>query len=197
MAALEMLDEDGHTMTRLSTLAALGAAALFLSGCGGFYDLPPLVPAPREPVAASTLPPIDDPGMETDDPAADDELRGPTDPSADDVADGTVSSGPPAPPAQTADVTLRKEQMAGGWKIASGGSSCGLFLSTTTWTGGHRASTRGCADDELKSISAWDVNGNQVVLKGEDGAEVARVYATGNNRFSGSTATSRGVSVFR
>ncbi|MCC2111459.1 MAG: AprI/Inh family metalloprotease inhibitor [Hyphomicrobiales bacterium] len=197
MAELEILDEDGHTMNRLPTLAALGAVSFLLSACGGFYDVPPLTPAPREPVAASNLPPLDEPGMETGEQYPDDELRGSTDPSATDVADGTLPDGAGGPPARTANVTLDKDQMAGGWKIASGGTSCGLFLSTTTWTGGHRASTRGCADDELRGISAWDVNGNQIILKGEGGAEVARLYATGNNRFSGATATSRGVSVFR
>jgi hypothetical protein len=82
---------------------------------------------------------------------------------------------------------LARTDLLGGWKIASAGESCQLFMTLTTWTGGYRASTRGCSNAVLKSISAWNLDGKQVVLAGTGGAPVARLSSSGNNRFNGRT----------
>ena len=58
-------------------------------------------------------------------------------------------------------------------------------MTLTSWTGGYRASTRGCQSPALKSISAWSLSGSQVVLAGASGAPVARLSSAGGNRFNG------------
>jgi len=82
---------------------------------------------------------------------------------------------------------LGRTDLLGGWTISSSGDSCQLFMTLTTWTGGYRASTRGCSNGVLKSISAWNLDGKQVVLAGTGGAPVARLSSSGNNRFDGRT----------
>ena len=67
----------------------------------------------------------------------------------------------------------------------SAGDSCQLFMTLTSWTGGYRASTRGCTSDLLKSISAWNLQGSEVILAGQGGTPLARLASSGNNRFDG------------
>ena len=74
---------------------------------------------------------------------------------------------------------LGRTDLLGGWTISSGTDSCQLFMTLTTWTGGYRASTRGCNGTLLKSISAWNLQGAEVVLSGQGGAPVARLASTG------------------
>nr|WP_280114425.1 protease inhibitor Inh/omp19 family protein [Roseibium hamelinense] len=87
--------------------------------------------------------------------------------------------------------------MLGGWKLASGGDNCMAFMTLTTWSGGYRANTRGCATPALSSISAWDLTGKQVVLKDGNGAPVAQLYATSAQQFNGQTSAGSAVSLFR
>jgi hypothetical protein len=84
---------------------------------------------------------------------------------------------------------LARTDLLGGWTIASAGESCQLFMTLTTWAGGYRASTRGCNNAIPKSISAWNLDGKQVVLAGTGGAPVAHLSSSGNNRFNGRTET--------
>jgi hypothetical protein len=69
-------------------------------------------------------------------------------------------------------------------------------MTLTTWTGGYRASTRGCNSTLLKSISAWSLQGSQVVLAGQGGAAVARLSSAGSNRFDGQ-ANGQAISFYR
>lgn len=85
-----------------------------------------------------------------------------------------------------------RTDLLGGWTITTAGDSCQLFMTLTSWTGGYRASTRGCATDVLKSISAWNLEGAQVVLAGQGGSPVARLASAGPNRFDG-----QGISFYR
>jgi hypothetical protein len=110
---------------------------------------------------------------------------------------------PLAPPggadAQTAPPAaggLGRTDLLGGWTISTSADSCQLFMTLTSWTGGYRASTRGCSSDLLKSIAAWDLDGSQVVLAGQGGAPVARLQSSGNNRFDGSATGDAGVVTF-
>src|SRR5262249_18254847 len=64
-----------------------------------------------------------------------------------------------APPQAASAGGLGRTDLLGGWTIASGGDSCQLFMTLTSWTGGYRASTRGCSNGTLKSISAWNLEG--------------------------------------
>jgi hypothetical protein len=78
-----------------------------------------------------------------------------------------------------------RTDLLGGWTITAAGDSCQLFMTLTSWTGGYRASTRGCTSDLLKSISAWNLQGGEVVLAGQGGSPVARLASSGSNRFDG------------
>jgi Protease inhibitor Inh len=85
---------------------------------------------------------------------------------------------------------LGRTDLLGGWTIAASGDSCQLFMTLTSWTGGYRASTRGCNSELLKSISAWNLQGSQVVLASQGGTEVARLNPAGGSRFDGQSVPS-------
>ena len=69
-------------------------------------------------------------------------------------------------------------------------------MTLTSWTGGYRASTRGCSSASLKSISAWNLSGKQVVLAGQGGSALGTLNASGGNRFDG-TISGAAVSFYR
>ena len=98
------------------------------------------------------------------------------------TADGTAT-------ASTADSAsgLGKSQLLGGWTVTSGQETCQLFITLTSWTGGFRATTLGCNSNELKQISAWNLEGSAVVLAGVAGSPIAKLSASGSNRFDGQT----------
>ncbi|MEQ8698752.1 MAG: AprI/Inh family metalloprotease inhibitor [Bauldia litoralis] len=106
-----------------------------------------------------------------------------------------VAAAPPAAP--VASGTVGRTDLLGGWTIASSGESCQLFMTLTSWTGGYRASTRGCSSDMLKSISAWNLQGSQVVLAGQGGTPIARLQSSGGSRFDGSAEGGGAVSFYR
>ncbi|WP_421724888.1 AprI/Inh family metalloprotease inhibitor [Bauldia sp.] len=103
----------------------------------------------------------------------------------------------PAAPAPAPSASLGRTDLLGGWTIASSGESCQLFMTLTSWTGGYRASTRGCSSETLKSISAWNLQGQQVVLAGQGGTPVARLQSSGGSRFDGATEGGGPVSFYR
>jgi hypothetical protein len=137
--------------------------------------------APTQPVDQRALPPLGEPVADA---------GGPGGLPADPLAPGGA---PAAPAEQVAAVDQGREigrtDLLGGWTVASGGDSCQLFMTLTTWTGGYRASTRGCSSAALTSISAWKLNGNEVVLSAGEGTPVARLYAQGGNRYAGALET--------
>jgi hypothetical protein len=90
-----------------------------------------------------------------------------------------------APTGSGAGGAIGRTDLLGGWTITSGNDSCQLFMTLTSWTGGYRASTKGCATPLLKSISAWNLQGANVILAGAGGAPVATLASSGNNRFDG------------
>jgi hypothetical protein len=117
-----------------------------------------------------------------------------TQPSTGVPGDGTdLSSEPLTPPGTTAMApatapgggTLSRTDLLGGWTITAAGDTCQLFMTLTSWTGGYRASTRGCNGTLLKSVSAWNLDGGQVVLAGQGGKALARLSQNGANRFDG------------
>jgi hypothetical protein len=69
-------------------------------------------------------------------------------------------------------------------------------MTLTSWTGGYRASTKGCATPLLKSISAWNLQGTNVILAGAGGAPVATLASSGTNRFDGQ-ANGQSVTFYR
>ncbi|MCP4384091.1 MAG: AprI/Inh family metalloprotease inhibitor [Hyphomicrobiales bacterium] len=161
------------------------ALAVALAGCGsiGSVGSPPpaqvavTVPPPGGAVIAEPLPPASGAGTAT-----------------------VATNAPPAadaPAAPAASGSLGRTDLLGGWTIASSGESCQLFMTLTSWTGGYRASTRGCSSDTLKSISAWNLQGQQVVLAGQGGSPVARLQSSGGSRFDGATEGGGSVAFYR
>lgn len=94
-------------------------------------------------------------------------------------------------------VQLSRADMLGAWQLASTADTCQLFMTLTTWTGGYRATTKGCNSVELANVTAWDLQDNRVVLVGATGSQVASLTAVGGNRFSGATKSGAPVSVSR
>jgi len=167
------------------------ALALALAGCGsmGAIGLGPMPNKSGQAVeSAGGLPPAV-PSDQVPAGSARTASVAPAAPAAGDQGaaasgDAVASAGPAAAGGAGG---LGRTDLLGGWTIASAGDSCQLFMTLTTWTGGYRASTRGCSNGVLKSISAWNLDGKQVVLAGTGGAPVARLSSSGNNRFDGRT----------
>lgn len=180
--------------------------AIDFPGFGGRGDkqqaeLPPPPPAESS-IEAAALPPLEDPA-----PAAAPAYQ-PTDSGIDDPlanAEPYPSGAPGAPdaanPATAADAiaavdtgtttgsALGRSELLGGWTVTSGNETCQLFMTLTSWTGGYRATTLGCKSTELKAISAWNLEGTQIVLAGGTGSPIARLSSAGGNRFDGQTLT--------
>ena len=164
--------------------------AITLAGCGSFgaIGLPwkreqPVAPdvstqaAPTEPVQTANLPPPNSNGVPADGTDAASQPLAPP-----------IDSSPATPAAGSGTGGIGRTDLLGGWTITSGSDSCQLFMTLTTWTGGYRASTRGCNSTLLKSISAWSLQGSQVALAGQGGAAVAQLTTSGSNRFEGQAA---------
>jgi hypothetical protein len=185
-------------------VAVLVAGAV--AGCGrlGLNDGPtvpryePLPGAPTAPVTQGTLQPLPPPPGVTTDPNA----PPPVDPNA---PPPVAAPAAPPPPATTkvAEAAPDKGQpigrteLLGGWRITSGSDSCQLFMNLTSWAGGYRAISKGCRSPELAKISAWDLQGRQVTLKGADGSVVATLSSQGGERFSGSTSARQPIALSR
>ena len=94
---------------------------------------------------------------------------------------------------------LGRTDLLGAWTLASGAEQCKLNINLTNWTGGYRASTRGCASPDLQRVNAWRLDGKQVVLLAEDGTtSLARLFSTAPARFDGQAdQDGRAVSFFR
>lgn len=199
-------------MPRLSRLAvfalAAGAAAcgrLGLSDQGPdvSYAPPPgragqaplpesLQPLPPPTVQSSALPPP--PGASEGYPPAGQPQGYP--PAAAAPAPGPAAPPPPVVSADRAR-SLTMADLAGDWVLMSGVDNCRVTMSLTSWAGGRRAMSRGCTQPELQRISAWMLDGKQVILKGSDGAMVASLYSAEPEQFAGSTVARQPISLSR
>lgn len=168
------------------------AFALTLCGCGsiGSIGAPPAGTTAAQPTyVAGGLPPA---GAYPSTPPGGAVIAEPLPP-----VDGEAMPVAVAPAAPAAAGPIGRTDLLGGWTIASSGDSCQLFMTLTSWTGGYRASTRGCSSEQLKSISAWNLNGSQVVLAGQGGTPVATLQNAGGTRFDGQIAGGGPVSFYR
>ena len=93
--------------------------------------------------------------------------------------------------------SIARTDFVGGWRITTASETCTLSTSLTAWGGGARATSRGCNSFELQKISAWVIQGNQVVLKGSDGSLAATLASAGPERFQGTTASNQTITVSR
>ncbi|MEX3011671.1 protease inhibitor Inh/omp19 family protein [Hoeflea sp. TYP-13] len=120
-------------------------------------------------------------------------------PAGQDFPDAPTTQGPSEQELQQVAANapeVTRDSMVGRWTISTGGNSCDVFLALTKWTGGYRAASRGCTD-QAALISAWDVQGKQVVLNDSSGNQFATLYKSGDKRFDGTTAVGQPISLNR
>jgi hypothetical protein len=174
------------TPRRAGRLVLSCLLALALAGCFSNTRRVEVVrAAPSEPVQEAELAPPEEEVPEA--PIAGEDLPG-------EGEEEEVAALPAADPS----LEVGRTDLLGGWTVASGGETCQLFMSLTEWTGGYRASTRGCSGETLAGISAWQLDGTTVTLKGGDGATpVASLVATEPQRFSGATTGGAQITVSR
>lgn len=197
----------------LLALAACADSARFSSGPYGAVpysgprviaapvdDVVPVTPGvPSAAVISAPLPPA--PGTVT---APDAPLPGaPATPSADlslgqdpnaalaGTTPGPVASLPPATPpaAPPPAVAPTRTAVTGSWRASeASGSSCRVVLSSSPSLDLYKASSNGCASQDLQSVNAWDLRGNEVYLYAR-GNVVARLRG-GSGNFNGVLAKS-------
>jgi len=172
---------------KMHTLLVVVAVAAVLGGCqrtsfGGLntqQQPAPLMPAPVGGVESGQLaPPMT--------PQPGEFPEAPTSPDPTDAPEVAAANAP----------ELTREALIGRWSASSSGSTCDVFLSLTKWTGGYRAASRGCVGNAA-AISAWDVQGKQVILSDSSGNQVARLYQSASERYDGSTSTGEQISLSR
>jgi len=86
--------------------------------------------------------------------------------------------------------------MVGAWKVNTAGSGCQMMLSLTKQSSDFRAASLRCPGDAA-NVRAWNVAGSQVVLKDNTGNTVARLYASGAQRYDGQTTGGQTISFSR
>ncbi len=175
-----------------------GLAALALGACetsfsnpfGSRSSAPPLLPAaPAGAIGQSALPL---PGGVAGDPLA--PLPGGETQVA--AVDGSAAPAPMTAPAG-GGASIGRTDLLGGWTVASASDTCQLFMSLTSWSGGYRATTRGCRSETLQGVSAWNLEGQQVSLLNDSGNTVALLTAASKTQFNGQTTDGEAVSVSR
>lgn len=167
----------GYAMTGLALMAAL-------AGCertSYSYQPAPVAPAPlaAQPVGNVQSSDLSAPGQGQD--LAPNQF--PPAPAAADGQQQMASANLTPPPANSLDVT--KDQMVGGWKVTTGGSTCNMFLTLTKFGNASRGGTSRCVGP-LTAMRAWNVSGKQVVLMDATGNTIGRLYKTADNQFDGS-----------
>jgi hypothetical protein len=166
---------------------------------GGGNQLRPLPPVPTTTVTASNLPqPItfgQEPTIESQ--SLDDVAGTGTDARVDGAFDtAALEPAPlPQPPGGATDVT--EDDLIGAWSAATPVATCSINLSLTTWQGGYRASTRNCADVQMAGLTAWSIEGQQVLLRDTEGAPIGRLYRTGPTRYAGQMDSGDALTLFR
>lgn len=191
---------SGRAKTLLGPLAVTCASALFLAGCmSGGNQLRPLPPVPTTTVTANSLPqPITFGQEPTIESQSLDDVAGTTPDSRVDGAFDTAALEPaplPQPPGGATDVT--EDDLIGAWSAATPVATCSINLSLTTWQGGYRASTRNCADVQMAALTAWSIEGQQVLLRDTEGAPIGRLYRTGPTRYAGQMDSGDALTLFR
>jgi hypothetical protein len=90
-----------------------------------------------------------------------------------------------------------REDLLGQWTIADNTVQCQLNVSLTGWQGGYRASTRNCHGSELRNVGAWNIQGSQIVLKNQDGGQIAVLQRSAARRFDGALSAGGPVAMLR
>lgn len=168
-------------------IMAVSLLAVLLAGCQSerFSRLEsrspePLAPAPAGSVASSELPP----------PSGETALEFPEAPSEEtDMAaidEEAVSDAPELTPARVAGV----------WTVSVEGQTCRVATPQTKYGEGFRAGPLQCPPP-LDTVKSWSVSGKQLAFYDEAGTLLARLYASGEESFSGQTAGGMPISLSR
>lgn len=194
-------------MKPVFAICALSLGALVLAGCqsarlDGLSTQPAPAPLPAAPtgiVQQGTLAPVGNGTMSAPVAGGSQFPNAPVDPNL--PLPGAVIATPTVPAAGTQVASLggpavSEDALVGAWKVTTAGSSCQMFMAKTKWSGGFRAASRGCPGDAA-SVSAWTVNGSQVVLKDSNGNQVATLFSSGGTRYDGTTKGGQSISLSR
>lgn len=178
-------------MSHFRTSTAVLAVALVAAGCSrsvpSFDPSPaPLTPAPAGRVSSNQLPPPPPPPAPSNDMQQNADAQTGSDGTQVAALGNNTSSGEP----------LSRNSVLGAYKVTTDGGNCQIILSLTKWTGGYRAASRGCPG-RVADVSAWDVSGNQVVLKDSGGSNVASLNKSGGSRYEGTTNGGQSISLYR
>ena len=124
-------------------------------------------------------------------------------------SDGTLAPGsfPTAPGASTLpgqtqmaasanapDITAGS--VAGVWNATVAGQGCRIATPQTKFGQGFRAGPLRCPAP-LDGVKSWNVEGKQLALYDQAGGVLARLYASGGERFDGQTSSGLPVSLSR
>jgi hypothetical protein len=130
-----------------------------------------LEPGPSAPAGIVMAEPIGEPGRDR----IDDFPRLDSRNGRDDGRQQTAALSQPEP--QRSRVT--RTSFVGSWNASEpGGGTCRITLSSTPALDLYRASASGCSNQEIASVNAWDLSGNEVYLYKQGGAVAARMQAS-------------------
>ena len=165
-------------------IVAVALVALAASGCTSSRfasentQPAPLPAAPAGTVTNQQLPPPTGPQTATDFPTAPE----------------TQVAALPQPDANAPDLTAGS--ITGVWKTSVSGQTCQMATSLTKLGANNRAAPLRCAAP-VDSVKSWNVSGKQLTLYDESGGPVARLYASGAEKFDGQTTSGVPISLTR
>lgn len=171
-------------ISRTAVLAA-AFALLAASGCtssrfaSSGTQPAPLPAAPSGTVTAQQLPPPATPAPATEFPAA---------------PETQVAALPAEPPAGAPDLTAAS--VAGVWNASVSGQTCKVATPQTKFGQGFRAGPLRCPAP-MDGVKSWNVAGKQLTLYDESGGTLARLYASGPEKFDGQTSGGLPISLSR
>jgi hypothetical protein len=143
----------------------------------------PVEPMPAGPIESTPLPPI---GGQALPPVA--ATPGPSDP--------VIASLPPAAaPAPAAPAS--RTSLVGAWTAQITGSACRVQLSSSPALDLYRASSTGCANQDLSRINAWDFRDGEVYLYQTGGAVAARLRGSSGSMSGALTKSGAPITLVR
>jgi hypothetical protein len=146
----------------------------------------PVEPMPAAPIETAPLPPVESQPLPP--------VGGAPMPGGTDIAALPPPSAPvPAAPAGPASRT----SLVGAWTAQVTGSACRLQLSSAPALDLYRASSTGCANQDLSRINAWDYRNGEVYLYQTGGAVVARVRGSSGSLSGALTKSGAPISLVR
>lgn len=141
----------------------------------------PLEPAPAGSVTTNQLPPPSDTTADSGFPEA--------------PADGTQMAAVDAE-AQASAPEVSAGSVAGVWNVTIAGQSCRVATPQTKYGQGFRAGPLHCPPP-MASVKSWNVSGKQLAFYDEGGSQLATLYASGAEGFSGQTTAGDAISLSR